>query len=101
MRGHGLDKDGQPLWWKMISRNKRTLGLYLGDPEGARVFRELAKTADVVVENFRPGTLERWGLGYDVLSEDNPRLILLASHRFRAAAVLTRPAPRSAPWSRR
>lgn len=77
MRGHGLDKDGQPLWWKMISRNKRTLGLYLGDPEGARIFRELARTADVVVENFRPGTLERWGLGYDVLSADNPRLILL------------------------
>ena len=39
MRGHGLDKDGQPLWWKMISRNKRTLGLYLGDPDGARIFK--------------------------------------------------------------
>ena len=77
MRGHGLDKDGQPLWWKMISRNKRTLGLYLGDPEGARIFRDLARTADVVVENFRPGTLERWGLGYDVLSQDNPGLVLL------------------------
>lgn len=76
MRGHGLDKDGQSLWWKMISRNKRTLGLYLGDPEGARIFRELAKSADVIVENFRPGTLERWGLGYDVLAQDNPRLIL-------------------------
>jgi crotonobetainyl-CoA:carnitine CoA-transferase CaiB-like acyl-CoA transferase len=77
MRGHGLDKDGQPLWWKMISRNKRTLGLYLGDPDGARIFKELARTADVIVENFRPGTLERWGLGYDVLSADNPGLILL------------------------
>jgi crotonobetainyl-CoA:carnitine CoA-transferase CaiB-like acyl-CoA transferase len=77
MRGHGLDKDGEPLWWKMISRNKRGLGLYLGSPEGAEVFRRLAATADVVVENFRPGTLERWGLGYDVLSADNPGLILL------------------------
>jgi crotonobetainyl-CoA:carnitine CoA-transferase CaiB-like acyl-CoA transferase len=77
MRGHGLDKDGQSLWWKMISRNKRTFGLYLGDPEGARIFRVLAKSADVIVENFRPGTLERWGLGYDVLSADNPGLILL------------------------
>jgi crotonobetainyl-CoA:carnitine CoA-transferase CaiB-like acyl-CoA transferase len=77
MRGHGLDKNGHSLWWKMISRNKRTLGLYLGDPEGARIFRELAKTADIVVENFRPGTLERWGLGYDVLSKENPGLILL------------------------
>jgi crotonobetainyl-CoA:carnitine CoA-transferase CaiB-like acyl-CoA transferase len=77
MRGHGLDKDGEPLWWKMISRNKRTVGLYLGDEEGARIFRRLAATADIVIENFRPGTLERWGLGYDVLSQDNPGLILL------------------------
>lgn len=77
MRGHGLDKAGEPLWWKMISRNKRTLGLYLGDPDGADIFRRLAKTADVIIENFRPGTLERWGLGYDVLSADNPGLVLL------------------------
>ncbi|WP_219413525.1 CaiB/BaiF CoA transferase family protein [Pseudonocardia nigra] len=77
MRGHGLDKDGEPLWWKMISRNKRTLGLYLGDEDGAQIFRRLAAGADVVIENFRPGTLERWGLGYDVLAEDNPGLILL------------------------
>jgi crotonobetainyl-CoA:carnitine CoA-transferase CaiB-like acyl-CoA transferase len=77
MRGHGLDKDGEPLWWKMVSRNKRTVGLYLGSAEGAEVFRRLARTADVVIENFRPGTLERWGLGYDVLSADNPGLILL------------------------
>lgn len=77
MRGHGLAKDDQPLWWKMVARNKRTVGLYLGDPAGAEIFRKLAATADVVIENFRPGTLERWGLGYDVLSADNPRLILL------------------------
>ncbi|WFE40908.1 CoA transferase [Micromonospora sp. WMMD998] len=77
MRGHGLAKDDQPLWWKMIARNKRTVGLYLGDPAGAEIFRKLAATADVVIENFRPGTLERWGLGYDVLSADNPGLVLL------------------------
>jgi crotonobetainyl-CoA:carnitine CoA-transferase CaiB-like acyl-CoA transferase len=77
MRGHGLDKDGEPLWWKMISRNKRTVGLYLGSPEGAEVFRALARSADVVVENFRPGTFERWGLGYEELSRDNPGLIML------------------------
>ncbi|WP_433499952.1 CaiB/BaiF CoA transferase family protein [Sphaerimonospora sp. CA-214678] len=77
MRGHGLDKDGQGLWWKMIARNKRTIGLYLGDPDGAEIFRSLAASADVIVENFRPGTLERWGLGYDVLSAGNPGLILL------------------------
>lgn len=77
MRGHGLEKDGESLWWKMISRNKRTVGLYLGHADGAEVFRRLAREADVVVENFRPGTLERWGLGYDRLAEDNPGLILL------------------------
>ena len=77
MRGHGLDKDGESLWWKMISRNKRTLGLYLGSPEGAEVFRALAGTADVVVENFRPGTFEKWGLGYAELSRENPGLVML------------------------
>ncbi|GGM08649.1 MULTISPECIES: CaiB/BaiF CoA transferase family protein [Micromonospora] len=77
MRGHGLAKDGVGLWWKMISRNKRTVGLYLGDAEGQDVFRELVRTADVVVENFRPGTLEKWGLGPERLRELNPGLVLL------------------------
>lgn len=76
LRTHGLAKDGVPLWWKMLSRNKRTVGLYLGDPEGAEVFLDLVATADVVVENFRPGKLESWGLGYDVLSRRNPGLVL-------------------------
>ncbi len=77
MRGHGERKDGVPLWWKEVSRNKRTVGLNLGKPEGAAVFRRLAATADVVVENFRPGTLERWGVGPDVLHSDNPSLVLV------------------------
>ena len=77
MRGHGLSKDGVPLWWKMVSRNKRTVALDLREPDGADLFAALAREADVVVENFRPGTLERWGLGYDVLSEGNPDLVLL------------------------
>ena len=77
MRGHGRSKDGIPLWWKMVSRNKRCVGLYLGDPDGAEVFRRLAATADVVVESFRPGTLERWGLGFDNLHEVNPGLVLV------------------------
>ncbi len=75
-RGHGLQKDGVPLWWKMLNRNKRTVTLYLGDPRGQRIFRCLAEQADVVIENFRPGTLEKWGLGWDDLHELNPRLIL-------------------------
>ena len=77
MRGHGPQKDGVPLWWKEISRNKRTLALDLGRSEGADVLRRLSATADVVVENFRPGTFERWGLGPDVLQSQNPGLVLL------------------------
>jgi crotonobetainyl-CoA:carnitine CoA-transferase CaiB-like acyl-CoA transferase len=77
MRGHGQQKDGVPLWWKEISRNKRTVGLDLSVPEGADVFGRLAATADVVVENFRPGTLERWGLGPDRLRDLNRGLVLV------------------------
>lgn len=77
MRGHGPSKDGVPLWWKEISRNKRTIGLKLSDPDGARVFRQLAAQADVVVENFRPGTLERWSIGPNDLLAINPRLVLV------------------------
>ncbi len=77
MRGHGKQKDGVSLWWQEISRNKRTIGLDLSQPEGAQVFLRMVKDADVVVENFRPGTLERWGIGPDVLHAHNPRLVLL------------------------
>ena len=77
MRGHGQQKDGVPLWWKEVSRNKRTVGLDLGKPEGAEVFRQLAAQVDVVVENFRPGTFERWGIGPDVLHAINPGLVLV------------------------
>jgi formyl-CoA transferase len=76
VRLHGSTKDGVNLWWKVISRNKRSVTLYLGHPEGQEIFRELAASADVVIENFRPGTLERWGLGYESLTEHNSRLIL-------------------------
>jgi len=76
-RTHGAQKDGHGLWWKSVSRNKRCIGLDLGDPDGAEVFRLLAAGADVVIENFRPGTLERWGVGWDVLHGLNPRLVLV------------------------
>jgi crotonobetainyl-CoA:carnitine CoA-transferase CaiB-like acyl-CoA transferase len=77
MRGHGQAVDGQGLWWKEVGRNKRTVGLYLGDPEGAELLLELVREADVLVENFRPGTLERWGLSWEILRGANPRLVLL------------------------
>jgi crotonobetainyl-CoA:carnitine CoA-transferase CaiB-like acyl-CoA transferase len=76
-RTHGPSKDGVPLWWKMIGRNKRAITLYLGSPEGQDIFRRLVRTADIVIENFRPGTLERWGLGYERLAADNPGLVLV------------------------
>lgn len=75
-RSHGYSKDGVGLWWKLLGRNKKAITLYLGSPEGQDIFREMVKDADVVIENFRPGTLERWGLGYDRLSEINPGLVL-------------------------
>lgn len=77
LRTHGLSKDGVGLWWSMVGRNKRSVGLYLGDPDGAEVFKRLVATADVLVENFRPGTLERWGLGPDVLRALNPGLVVV------------------------
>jgi len=76
VRSHGASKNGVGLWGKVVGRNKRGITLYLGSPEGQDVFRRLVADADVVIENFRPGTLERWGLGYTELSAVNPRLVL-------------------------
>jgi len=75
-RSHGYAKDGVGLWWKMLGRNKRCVTLSMSTPEGAELFKKLAREADVVIENFRPGTLERWGLSYEELSEENPGLVL-------------------------
>ncbi|MFI9149041.1 CaiB/BaiF CoA transferase family protein [Streptomyces sp. NPDC053367] len=75
-RGHGPAKDGVGLWWKVLGRNKRTMTLDLSRPGGRRTLLKLAATADVVIENFRPGTLEKWDLGWEELSAVNPRLIL-------------------------
>jgi crotonobetainyl-CoA:carnitine CoA-transferase CaiB-like acyl-CoA transferase len=75
-RTHGAAKDGVNLWWKTLGRNKRTVTADLGTEGGREVFLALAAESDVVVENFRPGTLERWGLGYDELSGRNPGLVL-------------------------
>jgi crotonobetainyl-CoA:carnitine CoA-transferase CaiB-like acyl-CoA transferase len=75
-RGHGPEKDGHNLWWKTLGRNKRTVQIDLSQPHGQDVFRRLVGTADVVIENFRPDTLERWGLDYATLSADNPGLVL-------------------------
>lgn len=70
-------KDGTSLWWHVQSRNKRSLTLDLKQTEAQDIVRKLVAEADVLVENFRPGTLEGWGLGYEALKAINPRLIML------------------------
>lgn len=69
-------KNGQALWWQVIARNKRSLALDLRQAEGQRVISDLLGQADVLIENFRPGTLEKWDLGPARLHERNPRLII-------------------------
>lgn len=70
-------KEGLSLWWKVIARNKRLITLTLSHPRGQELFRELVRDADVLIENYRPGTFERWGLGYEELSRINPRLVMV------------------------
>lgn len=69
--------EGTSLWWRLQARNKKLLALDLKKPEGVQIVRQLARDADVVIENFRPGLLERLGLGWDVLSAENPRLVMV------------------------
>lgn len=76
VRSHGYCKNGVALWWKVISRNKRCVTLNLNRPEAQDLFRQLAQHADVLVESFRPGTLERWEVGPEILQEINPGLVI-------------------------
>jgi crotonobetainyl-CoA:carnitine CoA-transferase CaiB-like acyl-CoA transferase len=69
--------DGVSLWWKSIARNKRCVTLDLSTPAGSALLLDLIDDADVLVENFRPGTMEKWGLGPDRLHEENPGLIVV------------------------
>ena len=70
-------KEGRTLWWPIIARNKKSVTLNLREKEGQDLARRLVAEADVLVENFRPGTMERWGLGYDALSGLNPGLVMV------------------------
>jgi crotonobetainyl-CoA:carnitine CoA-transferase CaiB-like acyl-CoA transferase len=76
-RTHGQSKDGHGLWWKVISRNKRTVTLNLGHPTGRGLLEGLIPDSDVLIENFRPGVMENWGLGPDRLHALNPSLVIL------------------------
>ncbi len=77
MRHWAPVKDGHSLWWKVIARNKRLLTLTLSKPEGQEIFRDLVRGADIVIENYRPGTFERWGFSYSDLAAINPGLVLV------------------------
>lgn len=68
---------GKPLWFPVVGRNKKTITLNLRDPRGQDLLKRLVKKSDFLLENFRPGTLEKWGLGYESLSADNPGLIMI------------------------
>lgn len=77
LRNWRLLHDGTSVWWAAQSRNKRSVTVDLREAEGQHIVRQLAAQADVVIENFRPGALESWGLGWDALHELNPRLVML------------------------
>jgi crotonobetainyl-CoA:carnitine CoA-transferase CaiB-like acyl-CoA transferase len=76
-RTHGWNREGHGLWWKVISRNKRTMTLNFGKPRGQELLRKLVADADVLIENFRPGVMEKWNVGPEQLFEVNPRLVML------------------------
>ena len=77
LRQWRLIKDGTSVWWQVQSRNKRSVALDLRDPQAQDIVRLLAADADVLIENFRPGAMEGWGLGPEALLRLNPRLIML------------------------
>ncbi|MFZ9666743.1 MAG: CaiB/BaiF CoA transferase family protein [Steroidobacteraceae bacterium] len=78
MRVWGRQKAGEPsLWWPVVARNKKAITLDMRQAEGQSVFKELVRSADFVLENFRPGTMEKWNCGYEELSKINPKLIMI------------------------
>jgi len=77
LRQWRLLHEGTSVWWQVQSRNKKSVTLDLRQPEAREIVRRLADEADVLIENFKPGVMEGWGLGYDELSRSNPRLIML------------------------
>lgn len=82
MRQWGKQKDGVGLWWPIQSRNKKSITLNLRVEEGQEIFKELVKEVDIIIENFRPGTLEKWNLAYETLSEINPKIIMVRTSGF-------------------
>ncbi|HVP87879.1 MAG TPA: CaiB/BaiF CoA-transferase family protein [Casimicrobiaceae bacterium] len=77
LRQWRLLHEGTSLWWYVQARNKKSVTVNLRSPEGQEIVRRLARESDIVIENFRPGTLEKWGLDYEALAADNPGLIMV------------------------
>lgn len=78
MREWGREKaNGKSLWWPVVARNKKSITLNLREAEGQEIVRDLVRKSDILIENFRPGTMERWNLGYEQLSAINPRLVMV------------------------
>ena len=78
MRDWGQEKPhGKSLWWPVVARNKKSITLNAREAEGQEIVKKLVAEADIIIENFRPGTMERWNLGYEELSKINPRIIMV------------------------
>jgi crotonobetainyl-CoA:carnitine CoA-transferase CaiB-like acyl-CoA transferase len=82
LRSLGWQKDGVSLWWALVGRNKRSVTLTLSDPRGQELAKKLLATADVFIEGFRPGTLERWNMSPEILHELNPGLVIVRTSGF-------------------
>ena len=99
-RTHGANKDGHGLWWKVIARNKKAITLNFSHPDGQDILRRLVAQSDVVIENFRPGVMEKWGLGPDelhvpvLLNEERGEVV---SGQLRRPATRSRPVPPATP----
>jgi crotonobetainyl-CoA:carnitine CoA-transferase CaiB-like acyl-CoA transferase len=91
--------EGTSLWWYLQSRNKKSLSLNLKSPEGIEIVKRLAESADVLIENLRPGALEKLGLGWDVLHALNPKLTLVATASPGLIAIVPVSAPSARPWA--
>lgn len=89
LRRLGYMKEGSSLWWRVEGRNKQCVTLDLRKPAGQEIFRRLAAVADVVVENFRPGTLESWNIGWEQLHAVNPRLVMVRISAFGQTGPLS------------
>ena len=77
IRNWRLLYEGTSLWWFVQSRNKKSISLDLRKTEAQEIIRELTKEVDIIIENFKPGTMEKWGLGYEDLRKINPKIIMV------------------------